>query len=302
MNKYILLTIILTASISCKKVKEYNHDPEIVPLQQGLMTSSAIGYCASIAYSAFVDGNLPKNVVLQAVNNSEFSSAGILLVSINEDYPLQFVRNVGQIAITGLWDGDDGVINIAFMDVNIIEEKYEFIGLYTIPVMKQPDGNLSTLFAEQDIIIGNGSQDLLQLNLSKVEFYEELTRLDQELTTDASVLVKQNIWFVNINQDSTAIVYDDTFIVNGGGQIAKVSSESGGVLYHALLNTKFGYVNCPFNPTRGTGFIQNFQAGSTIDLGNITLNFHENCDGKAYVAFAIGKYTGSNGQNVNLGL
>jgi hypothetical protein len=55
------------------------------------------------------------------------------------------------------------------------------------------------------------------------------------------------------------------------------------------------------NPTSGVAFIQNLQAGSTIDLGNITLDFHSTCDGKASVLVATGKYLGSNGKDILLG-
>jgi hypothetical protein len=37
-----------------------------------------------------------------------------------------------------------------------------------------------------------------------------------------------------------------------------------------------------------------------IDLGHITLDFHEHCDGKAYVEFGAGKYLKYIGRNVNL--
>ena len=107
---------------------------------------------------------------------------------------------------------------------------------------------------------------------------------------------------ISIDQKNTlSDIYDDAYMLSGGGQIAGASNNSGGVLYHALIDTRFSYSACKLNPVSGTGFIQNLQAsGSSVDLGNITLSFHGSCDGRANVNFATGKYVGSNGQNVNL--
>lgn len=299
----ILFLLILILTYSCQKVKKYDQEPEIAPLQHGLKTSSAIGYCASLAYSAFAKGKMPPNVKFEALNYSNYSSSGILYIDINEQTPLPFIHNVGQIVIAGIWDGNDGVINIAFMDVNVIDNKYKFYGLYTIPVIKEDNGNLMTLFAEQDIIVGTNDTNFLNISMTKTMFYQEITRTNSDIPSDLEVMAQQNVWFVNIDHKKTPKnIYDDDYTANGGGQIAAVYSSTGGVLYHGLINVDFNYSRCPLNPLNGEGFIQNFEAGSYIDLGNITLNFTNTCDGKARVAFAMGKYSGSNGSNVNLAL
>ena len=164
------------------------------------------------------------------------------------------------------------------------------------------NGEITTVFAEQDIIIGEGSDTLLNLSLSKPVFNQELLRLNSGPSLDMFTLVKQNVWFITIDQKSTpSEILDDEFRITGGGQIVSASAGSGGILYHALINTHFNYSQCSFNPILGTGFIQNLQAsGSSIDLGNITMDFHSSCDGRAQVAFATGKYISANGKFVNL--
>jgi len=55
-----------------------------------------------------------------------------------------------------------------------------------------------------------------------------MERLNEERPTDAFVAVKQNVWFINIDQKNTfPDFYDDDVIINGGGQIleAKVLPE-----------------------------------------------------------------------------
>ena len=52
----------------------------------------------------------------------------------------------------------------------------------------------------------------------------------------------------------------------------------------------YRYYMSEINPVAGIGFLQNLKAGTDINLGNIFLNFHDECDGKAYVEFANEKY------------
>jgi len=302
---FLIIIILIIPFYSCKKLDKYNQEPEIEPLQHGLKTSAAIGYCASLASMAFNGKPLPDNVLFQENNNDEFSSSGILFLNITETSPVPFNGNIGEITIAGLWnEGQGGVITIIFTDFDLFSLDFEFVGIHTIPIIINDENqNILTLFAEQDIIIGEGSDTLLNLNMSKPQFDRELERLNSEQPTDIFAAVKQNIWFVTIDQNNTyPNIYDDEYTINGGGQIAEVTSTSGGILYHALIQTKYNYATCDLNPHNGVGFIQNIKAGSEIDLGNITLEFKEVCEGKAKVVLASGKYSGSNNKNINLRL
>jgi hypothetical protein len=299
----ILALLIFTAIFSCKKIDEFNQGPEIQPLRQGFQASAAIGYCASLASAAFHGEALPANVSFETKTPAEgYTGAGILHVQISNDYPLPFNTGIGDIYIAGLWNNDSGVISIILADVDLLDAQAKFYGLYTVPVMKQVSGEILTVFAEQDIIIGEGSDTLMNLSLSNPKFTTELDRLNEPRPTDTFVAIKQNVWFIDIDQSGTpSDVYDDEFEINGGGQIAQASSNSGGLLYHAMIETQFTYSNCSINPTHGTAFIQNLKAsGSSIDLGNITLDFHSDCDGRAKVIVATGKYVTSNGKNISL--
>ncbi len=82
---------------SCKRINEVNQDPEIESLKHGFKVSAAIGYCASLAYTFFEGENLPDNVVIQSQNNSNDTETCIMLVSINESFPLPFNASVGHI-------------------------------------------------------------------------------------------------------------------------------------------------------------------------------------------------------------
>ena len=295
---FCLVSVTLT---SCKRISEVDQDPEIEPLKHGFKISAAIGYCASLVYTFFKGENLPENVVIHSQNNTPDTDGCVLLVSINESCPLPFNASVGQIAIAGIWGHDGGVITALFTDIDVLEEKYEFKGIYTIPVTEIESGEILTLFAEQDIVVGEGSDTLLHLNMTNPQITLETERLDENQPDNVFAAVQQNVWFVSVNQNHTASdMYDDEYTINGGGQIAEATSSTGGIIYHAMIDAVFIYSTCDLNPISGVGFIQNLKVGAETDLGHIFLNFHEECDGKAFVEIATGKYRYSFRKNVDL--
>jgi len=274
-------------------------------LRDGLKISAVMGYCASLANTLFRGDPLPDNVVYNSIHTDYNAGSGILLVEINEEYPLLFHDEVGQIIIAGTWNEDlDGVISVLLSDINLFSGKVEFIGFHTIPVIYQDEsGNILTVLAEQDIIVGEGADTLLNLSFSKPQFDLELVRGSRDKPDDPFVAVKQNVWFVEIDQNGTASnLYDDLYILNGGGQIVESRAISGGILYHALLNTHIDYRSCLLNPIDGMALIQNLKAGSFLDLGNALLEFQDNCDGFVRISFASGKYFISTGSYIPLNL
>lgn len=302
-----LLSYIITLIFfsTCRQIEEFNEDPEIIPLQQGIQITNAIGYSTSIALAAFQGQPLPDNVVFEGNNDGEFTSSGIMYVNIDENHPLPFNNKIGDIVIAGIWEeGEGGVISILFADIDLLSPEFEFMGIHTVPIVNEDDfGGYTTIFAEEDIVTGEGEDTLLNISLTSLQFEIELERARGQQPEDPFAAVKQNAWFVNIDQNNTvADVYDDRYTIYGGGQIVEARAETGGIQYHAMIGTEFEYSNCTLNPTDGIGFIQNLKAGSTLDLGNITLQFRDECDGKAHVKIAAGKYLNTIGRDVNLNL
>jgi hypothetical protein len=301
--RIILFILFLSAGViginSCKKIDKYNQKPELESLQQGLRASTAIGYCVSIANAAYSGNTLPENVLFD-------KSTGLIYVKIDAAHPLPFNKNVGDIIIAGLWNNNGGIISILLGNINIIGGDIKIYGLHTIPVIKRSnEGVIMAVFADQDIILGNGSDTILDLsNITNIVFNYEMSRLDKEKQRDPFVVVKQNVWFINVDQrGTTANVMDDKITINGGGQIVEARSESGGIIYHALIDTKVDFSSCMLNPVSGNALSQNFKAGASfIDLGNSLLSFHGSCDGKAHVDLSTGKYLGYNGKEIPLNL
>jgi hypothetical protein len=283
----------------CVKNKAYNEKPELESLRQGLKTSVAIGYCASIA-TAFKGMTLPDNVIFD-------KSKSLIYIKIDREHPLPFNSNIGDIILACLWGNEGGVMSILFGNFDLLGGGIKLYGLYMVPLIQRTGENeIHALFAKQDIILGNGSDTILDLsNITAPVFNADMDRLNSDNPTDAFAVVKQNVWFINIDQKGTySDPYDDDITINGGGQIAEVKGASGGIIYHALIDTKTNYSVCTQNPVSGYGLTQNFKAGGEpyIDLGNSLLRFHGTCDGLVHVELSTGKYFSYINKNIALEL
>jgi len=303
LGRFIILRFLVVSlfliTISCKKIDKYKTKPELSSLQQGLKTTVSVAYCASVAAAYFKGEPLPDNV-------SFIPETGLIHVKINRDHPLPFNNNIGDIFIAGLWSGNGGIISILFADIDILEGDIDLYGLHTVPLIEDyKTGDIVAVFAEQDIILGYGTDTILNTDhISDIMIFNETSRCSDPKPTDVFIAVQQNVWFVEIDRNSTGSdLYDDDIIIHGGGQIAEVNSESGGVLYHAMIDTKVNYSECSINPIRGNALSQNVKSGSSIivDLGNTLFSFHDNCDGDVHVDFASGKYVYYNGKDIPLG-
>ncbi|MBN1185746.1 MAG: hypothetical protein JXB49_25920 [Bacteroidales bacterium] len=305
--KSLLLFIACTCFFfcSCKKIKEYTREPDLNSLRYGLKSSAAIGYCASVAMAAFNDQPLPSNMYFQAGRDDEYSKSGLVFINVDDAHPIPFNHEVGQIIIGGLWDTDNsGVISIVLLDMDLLKPDFSFYGIYTIPVIFDEEKNtLLTVFARQDIIIGEGSDTILSFSMSNPQIQLEKERAEESQPTDVFAAVKQNVWFVNIDQNNTmADFYDDTYWMNGGGQIVEASSSSAGIIYHAMIEAKYNHSICDDNPYKGVSFIQNLRVGDLVDIGTILMNFHDQCNGNVEVEAATGRYFKSSGKELDLGL
>jgi len=299
-NKTIVL-ISLLFIVSCNKFKEFTQKPELGSLQQGLMLSAATGYCVSIAISAYKGYTLPDNVIYN-------EATGLIYIKIDKYHPLPFNNNIGDIVIASNWHENAGLITILFGNLNVLNGNTKVNGLLMVPIIEnEEDKTISAILFKEDIIV-NSNPDNSVLNMSNIsiDIYNfRMDRFNNKIPQDAYIAVKQNIWFININQNNLHNnVYDDIITINGGGQIVEIQGSSGGILYHALINSKIQYSKCKYNPISGYGLIQNFKAGGKvfIDLGNSLLSFQNTCDGKVHVDFSSGKYVSYFGKNISLDL
>jgi len=300
---YISFLLILVFLCSCKKVKEYFHDPETEPVRQAIITSAAIGYSASVAMSVMSGEQLPH--VVYAGDCSDFPCTFLIYININQDNPLLFSEgNVGEIIVAGLRpDEDVAIMTIVFSEINISTQSFTLLSVHTIPVIKEED-RIIVVFSEMDINIGSDSDALLNIDLSQNEVDSEVSRLDRERPEDLYVAVEQNAWFINIDQKNTyADFNDDSYSITGGGQIIEVIGASGGIIQQAMLQVEIES-GCLRNPVNGYALIKNTSAEERKfpELGTAIFGFHNSCDGMADITVATGVYLRSNGKSVSLGL
>ena len=292
--------LIILQFISCNKFKEYNQEPELGSLQQGLKISAAIGYCASAVMSVVEGQELPGNVVYD-------KNTGLIYIKIDNEHPLPFNKNIGDIVVAFQWSGNAGLMSVLLANIDLLGGNVKLCGLHLVPFMKQSqEEEVLAILTKQDIIIGNGSDTLLDMsNITDIVFNSKVDQLNSEKPNNAFVAVKQNIWFININQNKTySNLYDDNITVSGGGQILEARGASGGIIYHAMIETRINYSICNMNPIDGFALSQNFKFGGEpyVDLGNSLLSFHNACDGKAHVSISTGKYFTYNNKDISLNL
>jgi hypothetical protein len=299
----ILLILLLFITISCKKVKEYFHDPETEPLRQAVKTTAAIGYSASVAMSVMSGEESP--YVLATSECSDYPCAFIIYIDINQDNPLLFSDgSVGQIVVAGLMaDEDAAIITVVLSDINVATQDFKLLSVHTIPVIKEED-KFFAVFTDMDINIGADSDTLLNLNLSQKQINDEISRAQRERPSDLYVAVDENVWFIDIDQNGTNAYFgDDIFSVTGGGQIIEVMGASGGIIQQAMINVELEQ-GCFRNPVSGYALIRNtsVEERRIPELGTAVFGFHGQCDGKARVEVATGVYLRANGKSFDLGL
>jgi hypothetical protein len=300
---YISLLLILVFLCSCKKVKEYFHDPETEPVRQALKTSAAIGYSVSVAMSV-MSGEKPP-FVISTGDCSNFPCTFLIYININRDNPLMFSEeNTGEIIVAGLRpDEDVAIMTIVCTDINISTQSFTLLSVHTIPVIKDED-RIIAVFSEMDINIGTDNDALLNLDLSQQEIDSEVSRLDRQRPEDLYVAVEQNAWFIDIDQKNTpAYFHDDSYSITGGGQIVEVTGASGGIIQQAMLQVEIE-PDCLRNPVYGYALIKNtsVEDRKIPELGTAIFGFHNMCDGRADVTLATGVYLRSNGKSIPLGL
>src|ERR1035437_1881101 len=194
---FAIVVTVMILSFSCRKYREYSQKPELEPLQQGLKTSMAVGYCASVAVSAFEGKPLPGNVTFN-------KNLGLIYITFDQTHPSPFNQNIGDIVIAGVWQTNSGVISILFANFDLLNYKTKIYGINTVPVIDDPIKGITTILAKQDVIISTGADTILDLsNMTNLLFNNEMDRLNTTEPNDVNIAVKQNVWFINIDRADT---------------------------------------------------------------------------------------------------
>ncbi len=298
------LTLIIVLCDSCKELEEYFHDPETESITDAIKTCAIIGYSVSTAMSVMEGYRLP-NVRIKTVCQ-DFPCVSVMLIRIDDTYPFSFSsRETGEVIVAGLWaDEETAILTLLLTDFNIHTSTFRLKNIHTIPVIRTLDGKIGVAFAGMDINLNQQSDDLLAFNLLTQEIESEFARLEDQRPEDVYVAVEQNAWFIEIDQKNTPEnLWDDSFVVTGGGQLAEVTDNTADVVQQAMIDVLLSQT-CTANPVSGHALIRkvNTEEDKFPELGTAILEFHEYCDGRAHVLLATGAYIGSNGKSIRLNM
>ena len=297
-------TLIIILSDSCKELEEYFHDPETESLTDALKTCAIIGYSVSTAMSVMEGYHLP-NVRIKTRCNV-FPCVSVMLIRIDDSYPFSFSPGeTGEVIVAGLWaDEETAVFTLILTDFNIHTSTFRLKNIHTIPVIRTLDGKIGVAFAGMDINLNQQSDALIEFNLLTQEIESEFERLENQRPEDVYVAVEQNAWFIEIDQKNTpGDLWDDSFIITGGGQLAEVTDNTAEVVQQAMVDVTLKQT-CAANPINGHALVRivNTEDEKFPELGTAILEFHGSCDGRADVLLATGAYIGSNGKSIRLNM
>ncbi len=286
---------------SCKKLDEYFREPDTESVKDVIKTSVFIGYTAELAMSA-VSGHAPSNVSTFR-SGSSFPCVAVVFIYPDGRFPVPFAKNANsEISVFGFWpDENTALITILVSELNIRTSTFTLHDVHSVPVIKS-DSSISVVYAAIDINFGQNDRDeLMKFDYSTGELNVELGRFNIIPSDDLNVLVEENAWFVNINQNNTeGYPSDDSYSITGGGQLVEASESTAGAFQQALLGVRINY-DCLRNPLEGFSLIQKVavEGEKFPETGTAILSFHDACNGKAYVELATGMYITSIGRHVS---
>jgi hypothetical protein len=282
---------------SCRKIKNYFHDPETKIIGQNIQASYAIAYSANIALTEMTGYHVP-NVTFTR-SNPGYPCTSLSVVNANNGDP--FLNDkIGKITIAGLWaDADDAVFTILFTDFNFTDSKFSLLGINTFPLIRQ-NGKTIVAYGAMDIDLNPGPDAMLTLDLSNQEIESEYSRMNEERPNDLYVAVEENGYFIDINDNNSMDdISDDTYSITGGGQVIEITNTTAGIYQQAMIGVEISSF-CLENPTKGYALLKKMRTrdNKLPELGTVIFEFNESCSGLAKITLATGIYIGSNDKSV----
>ncbi len=299
--QYIILLFILLVSCDKDKYEGIFYPPETTPIELAIKTATSIGYASSVAMSS-ISGNSPANASISR-SSSGYPCTATIYVDVNSSYNAPFTNDYGELVIAGYFiDQYTAILTVLFTDINVTAGSIVLYNIHTFPVTIDND-IITSVYASQDINFREENDTMLSIDLTTGEIDTELARLQLSAANDIYIAVEQDAWIIETNQDNTPnITADDDYMITGGGQLAKITSNTGGIYQQALLDCKVNST-CNRNPTSGYALLQDTKAGENdIKLGQALMRFHNSCDGKIYIEAATGNYVTYSGKTIDINL
>jgi hypothetical protein len=298
----LLLTFLSMLSLgSCNKVRDYFRNPDPSPLVETIHATSLTAYAANMSF-AMMDGQHPAHVTFVR-SNAGFPCTTLMTIDATgmESYPA--VGHGSSVTVAGLWaDASTAIFSLMITKYEAIDQTISVLGIKTVPAIRDGD-HITLALASMDIQLNPDEDALLMLNLNTLEVQSELFRLDAPRPNDVYVAVLQDAYFVDIVNNGTSSLADDTYKLTGGGQLIEVQGQDAEITQQAMVDVTLSS-DCHINPVSGMALMKvtGLEDQGFPELGTAVFEFHSGCSGTAGIYAATGMYIASNGKDVPFGL
>jgi len=294
---WVFSIFLLSQCNTVEEVKSFFINPDVKPIKETLSQALPIAYAAKVAQLT-VEGNKPGFVEVVSSCNS-FPCTSVIRFKVGDtDFPWFEGPDNTTVTVAGLWTSpEQGLLSLLFTSnfpgsIRLLEFK-------TFPV-EQFGPNLLIAFSRLDI--NAGDSPLLSIDVSQSEFDVEFDRFVNVSTLDSLIKLDEEVWMIEVADQNTVDLSDDSYILTGAGQFVTVADQEVIALQVAMLNVEMSS-SCITNPLSGDILINNAGTnGNTVNVGMAQLQFEGNCDAKVRVNIATGSYIASFGKNLDFDL
>jgi hypothetical protein len=303
----ILFFPLLVSVCSCQnRVDELFKNPDTNPIRKVLKITMPLAYAANLAMAALDGAKLPN---VSFINAGDSTNKNFLMaIAVDSNFPIpKGIQAGGRVLVAGSLAQGVAMMTVMFTDLKVIQGKFIIHDISTFPVIQDVDlvtGKKVLFVVYADMDVDAGSDTLLTVDMSKGQTDAEFKRYQNMKSFDGSVIVEQNTWMIQVDDNGTpGDPGDDTYLVLGGGQYVETGSSSADIMQIVMMNVAMK-ATCKQNPAAGWTLVQNLSGGDTKgpELGHLLLNGHSECDGTMKVVAATGVYTRSWGKPVALNL
>lgn len=296
----LLLIAVFTRCTAIDGINDFFINPDMTPLKETIRRGLPLGYASRVAQLT-VEGKKPSFVRIVSPCNNFPCVSVIKFDAADTDFPWFQEFDYSTITVAGLWNSpQQGLLSVLFTTntpgtIRLFEFK-------TFPVQEQFAGNLLLAFNRMDINPGTGPY--ITVDVTQGEFNAEFDRFVNVNSLDSLIELDQEVWMMEILDQGTDDLSDDSYSLTGAGQFVTVAGEEVIALQVAALNLQLK-PDCITNPVGGDILINNAGTNtnsSSVTVGMAQLQFEGNCNAKIRVNIATGSYLASFGKNLDFDL
>lgn len=241
--------ILLFALLGCRP-------PQLQAIGESVGTGVSIGWAAAVAANADQPSSPP--CVQRTETCQDEPCAGAVVIDLSDPlcaFPLGDVTT-GRIEAVGTWTGDEAILALRFLDMNIDGGSLFAPGISAVTATRDEEGT-KVIYVDQSI---------------------------EGIQTGDVEEVSQSAWVVDVDLSQGAA--GAVMRINGGGQRVDIDGE---IVQLASVLTVMD-ATCRQNPTEGLVTMERVEGA---DAGITGVTFHESCDGLGKLEASLGLDVGN---------